>query len=385
MKRNNFLDSLKKFIEKGENDYVALDLGAGFLKGIYVSDNQIKNFFVEKNKGKPIQLAANWLKREGLLSKPVKAAIKGQDTFIRYIPFPKIDKKALKQAFSYEISKFIPLPKEDVYFDISILDENYKSGEFFLFLALAKKELIDSLIKESQEAKLNLTEISLNNAALINLFLSFLSSELPFSNSSPQAQAPSHPDTLIPLRAQAGTSGHRRAQAPLRAQAGENVALVDIGLNSTLLNLINNGLPILSREVEVSTSNLLAKLSMGIDPPDTFEGGVLFQGKPPKIEEDAPGLDNTQEIKEAAEEVFFDLCEEIKNSFDYFELNWGQRIHKVFVTGGLSKLSGIDKIMMDSLGVETKVWNPFEKVPLNFDKNILNFKEMLAVVLGLSL
>jgi Tfp pilus assembly PilM family ATPase len=82
--------------------------------------------------------------------------------------------------------------------------------------------------------------------------------------------------------------------------------------------------------------------------------------------------------------MVLELSEEVKNSLDYFEVNWGSRIQSLYVTGGLSKLPGIDKIMNNSLGVEVKIWNPLEGSNFNPDETMLKFKEMLGVSLGMA-
>ena len=117
----NPISILDKFFKRADEDYVVLDLGAAYLKGLFLSHSEIKDFFVVENKGSPVKLAADELRKRGWPGKKVRVAIKGNDTLIRYITFPKVDSKNIWEIFSYEISKFVPFKKEDIYFDVFIL------------------------------------------------------------------------------------------------------------------------------------------------------------------------------------------------------------------------------------------------------------------------
>jgi len=324
-----------KILKKEETTKVVIDLGGGYIKAIYKDENNNCKFLAEKNKGEPIRIIGEWLEKERLSYKPVKLAVKGQDTLIRYTPFPKVDKKNLKEVFGYEISKFMPFNKDDVYFDVSVLDENYSSHEIFVLLAVVKKSFLDSLIKDFQAAKINLKAITLNNLALINLFMNSF-----FADST--------------------------------------AAVLDIGFNSTLFNMFKKGMPCLSREIKVSAGEFLQRIAKIKNIDVAAAENMIIQA------DEKSSVGEISEIIEVIEEMVLELSEEVKNSLDYFEVNWGSRIQSLYVTGGLSKLPGIDKIMNNSLGVEVKIWNPLEGSNFNHDETMLKFKEMLGVSLGMA-
>jgi len=338
----SLLKSIEKFTKKEAEDVVSFDLGVNYLKGLYISGKKIKDVFIGKNNGKPHQQISEWLKSKNLLSKDVRLAVKGPETLIRYVSFPKVDKKNIKEIFSYEISKFIPFDKDDVYFDISILDDNYSGKELFLLLAVVRKQHLDKLLKDFKDSGVKVSEVNLINVALINLFLDY--------------------------RTRCDNS-----------VIEENAALIDIGFNSTLLNLVKKGIPCLSREIKVSARDFVKQLSK-------VKNCTLQEAENIVTSFDQPRETiEIQEIIEIIEEIALDLTGEIKNSLDYFEVNWGKRIQAIYLTGGLTGIKGIDSIMLNSLGIETRVWDPFVNFKLEFDENILKRKTMLAPALGLSL
>ena len=323
------LDIVKKFIEKEDTGYVTLDLGKGYLKGFYLQEGQIEKVFIEKNKGNAIEASSEWLRREGLLSKPVSVAIKGEHTLVRYVPFTKVDKKSLKEAFSYEVSKFIPFNKENIYFDVFVIDENYSKDECLVLLAVIKKDFLDPFIKAFQDQNMNIQKITLNNIALINLFLH-------------------------------------------ASQQEKNAALVDVGAESSLLTLVRKNVPCLSREGKTCTNDFFQKVAkkkkIKVQEAENFVGA----------------LTEHTEIGEIIEEIGLELAEEIKNSLDYFEVNWGQSIQRILLTGWLSRIQEFSSIMARSLDIEVAVWDPLVSRGIKVDNSVAGFKEILAVSLGLT-
>jgi len=333
----NPISILDKFFKREDEDCVALDLGAAYLKGLLLSHGEIKDFFVVENKGSPVKLAADELRKRGWPGKKVRVAIKGNDTLIRYITFPKVDSKNIREIFSYEISKFVPFKKEDIYFDVFILDNNYSAGNFLILAAAAKKKFIDLLIESFNNENISIENITLNNTALLNLYLNAGDKEL-------------------------------------------NTAVIDVGFGSTLLNLFKKGMPRLSREIKVSAGDLAHKLAKVKNIKIDEARHIIVT-----LDEDR-SITQVQEIIEVIEDVGLELSEEIKNSLDYFEVNWGERIDNILITGGLSTIRGIDKIVENSLGISVRLWDPFAYRSLDKAKGaIKKVKPSFAVVLGMSI
>lgn len=373
MGSNVIFDKLKSFLflPKEEKEIVALDLGSGYVKGIYLVGNQVRKFFIDKNKGSGVKAVINWIKKEGLISKPTVLGIKGQDTLIRYIPFPKVDKKNLKNTFSYEIGKFIPFNKEEVYFDVFMVDENYSSGECLILLAVAKKEPLEYIIKQFTEEKISLAKIIPNNIGLVNLFINSQVALAPLASPG-IASKPS-------IVKNGDTKPTSAKEASITPNLIENVAIIDIGYGSTLINLIKQNIPCLSREIKISASDFLDRLAklknISKDDAEKYFNQPIASG----------AISPAQEVIAVTEELASELCDEVKNSLDYFEVNWGKRVQAIYLTGGLSKLKGISKIMESSLGAEIKLWDPLSEAKLSFDQNIVSSKEMFACAVGLAL
>lgn len=326
----NFSQSLAKlnsFIEGRENESVFLDLGTRYIKGLTKEQNTIKAVFIEEATADHAKDIINVLKKHHLTSAKVNLCVKGPDAIMRYIPFPRMEKKNLKQSFGFELGKHIPFPADTVYFDVCVIEEEFSKTESLVLLAAVKKDMLTPIIEEAAKEKIKLSSITLSPLALINVFLNW------------------HNPT-------------------------DNCAILDIGYGSTSLSLIKKTIPYLSREIKISGKSLLKKLST-IKNCDLAEAEKILVSK-----------QNPAEVAEINEEIFLGIAEEIRSSLDYFEMNTGEQINSLYLTGGFSYISGIDKIMANSLGIEANPWKPWEKMGIPFPETNLS-PDMFSAVLGL--
>ena len=321
---------LNSFIEGKENGTVFLDLGSRYIKAITQEQNKNNIFFCQESTGNKIKDAINLLKTNRLSAYEARIALKGPDTIIRYLPFPKMEKENLKESFALEAGKHLPFPIESLYFDLFVLDENYSKTESLILLAAAKKELIDPIIEDFEKEHITIGEISLSGVALINLYLASRTAE-------------------------------------------NNYALIDIGNSSVSLNIFKNDTPSLSREIKTAGKDLIKKIS-------SLRAIDLTQAEFSFIKGD-----NAQELLDAGEDTFLSICEEARTSFDYFEMNTGEQVQGVYLTGGFSLLNGLDKLMASALGLETKPWQPWEKLNTKFPDDFMLPKTLFATTLGLML
>jgi len=323
------LNKINSLFESKEKETVFLDLGARYIKGVTKEQKTIKNVFIEEATSDHAKDIVNILKKYHLLSAGVNLCIKSPDAIMRYIPFPRMEKKGLKQSFSFELSKHIPFPAETVYFDVCVIEEEFSKTESLVLLAAVKKDVLTPIIEEAAKEKINISTITLSPLSLINVFLSW--------------------------------------QTP-----ADNCAIIDIGYGSTSLSLIRKTMPYLSREIKISGKSLLKKIS-SIKSCDSTEAEKILVAQ-----------QNPAEIAEINEEIFLGIAEEIRSSLDYFEMNTGEQINTLYLTGGFSYLPGADTLLANSLGLEAKPWKPWEKLNIPLPDKSLP-PDMFSAVMGLVL
>lgn len=328
--KQEIISKLESLVNVSYSDFVALDIGSINIKAIYVNNKVIQNYFFSSSGQDPATIIKSWLSKEGLLNKPIKLVIKGQDTLIRYIPFPRVEYKTLHDTVGLSLSQFIPFNKEEVSFGVAIAKENYSPKEDLVLLAASKKNYIEEAVKGLTSKGLSISEVTLSNVALINFGLYL------FDNN-------------------------------------KNIALIDFGISSLLINVINKGHPLLSREIKISSEkffkNITTKKNLSGDQITKF----LLENE------------DLNQISELGEELWSEVFEEIKNSMDYFELNYRERIEEVYISGGLSRIKVMPALISQYLGVNALVLNPWDKIKPKCNGDFLKLKEFFSLVIGLSL
>ena len=324
-----------KFIKKQAEKFAAINIGNYYTRGLIIEDGEATSYFIERKE----ELAAAVKKlrdNKKISAKKVKISIKTPPCLVRYFPFPKMEKKKLNQALFYEMNKFIPFSPEKVYYDFSILKE-ISSTEVSVLLAVVKKEFVNKILEIFGKAGLKVTEINLDSVCLINLFLN-------------------------------------------NYQDNEkiNSCLLDIGYNFSTMTIINKGTPFLTRDVKFSAKEVLQIASR-------IENKSLEE-----IEKQLFFPKNSGEFLKLTRDSIFNFCQELKSSFDYFEVNKGEPIHKLYISGGLASIEGIENIFVEALDTEVEILKPIlEKgLKLNkvfFDKEFGDFKNSFSAAFGLVL
>ncbi len=317
-------------IKSKTDSFVAINLGNHYLKGVIVKDGKASDFFLVPRKNISEDLKAVWQEKK-ISTNRVKISLKDHSTLVRYFAFPKLDRKKLRQTLFYELNKHIPFSPEEVYFDFSILEE-VSANELFLLLAVAKKELINSTIDIFEKEKKQIIDISLDSVCLINAFLNFYKEEKKV-----------------------------------------NTAIIDIGYNFSTLTILRKGTPFITRDLTFGAKDILGALSnIKSVPADNIDSWIANAA-------------NHKDFLELSQSNIASLSREAKSSFDYFEVNKGERIEKLFLTGGLASITGIGQIFSDYLETEAILLDNLQNLATLDTAAFGRLKNNLAVVSGLML
>jgi len=326
----------KKLFKKPKESFVAVNLGNFCLKGLIVKAGEPEGYFIEKNEGLSSERIKKLWAKEKILERKVRISIKNPTCLVRYFSFPKTDKKKLKQALFYELNKFIPFSPDEVYFDFCILKELGPS-ENLILLAVVKKRHIDEVLAAFRKANLKVSEVNLDSICLINLFLNN-----------------SHESKNI------------------------NSCILDIGHNFSTMTILNKGIPFLTRDVKFSAKDIFQIISRV---KNYSEAG---------IEKRLLSLEDSSQFLELIQDSISNICEEMKSSFDYFEVNKGERIDKLYLSGGLVSVKNIAHSFSDFLDMEVEILDVFSREKQNLDKSFFSkefmpFKNSFSAAFGLIL
>jgi len=319
---------LNSFFTKNTESIVAINVGNYYLKGLVVVKNTIVDYFIKERKELATTLHEIWQEKK-INTDKVIISVKDPSTIVRYFPFPKIDKKKLRQSLFYELNKHIPFSPEEVYFDFSLLTD-LSLSEAWMLLAVAKKEFINGMLEAFSKEKLNVTRISLDSICLVNFFLRY-------------------------------EEQHKKT----------NTCLLDVGSSFSTLTILRKGIPFLTRDISFSAKEVF---------------GVISHIKNIPVAEVEKQLlsSNSKEMLEIVQDSLVSLCKEVKNSFDYFEVNKGEHISQMYLAGGLSYLAGIETTFKDYLDIEVGLLCGTQNIAVSFsDEKFQKLKAGFPVAFGL--
>ncbi len=289
--------------------------------------DQIKNFFAEN----------------GFKSKRVSVSLKGQGVVIRFLSFPKMSRADFASSIRYEAEKYLPFSLSEVIFDYQIINEasaqsNENGATMPVILVAARKTEVERLIQMVQAAGLKPDLIDVDMLACTNAF----------QHANPDAK-------------------------------NHCVALLDLGATDSGFGIVDKGTLVFSRDIAFGGTDLTEMIHRKLNV--SHEQAFEMQLK----------LDLNQTDKAAIiEEGLARLFQETKSSITYY---YNQRqtevaLETLYISGGLSQLSVLPKLLEQHLELPVKIWNPMDQMTIGdeIDKNSL--KELipyLPVSIGLAI
>ncbi|NQT06525.1 MAG: type IV pilus assembly protein PilM [Candidatus Omnitrophica bacterium] len=318
-----------------------IDIGSSSIKIVQLSGNAdnpvLMNFDIVKVGEKTADGYVKELVRmAGKYSfKEANIAISGPSVVVRYVELPEMTEDEMKSSMRFEAEKHIPFDLNDVNIDCQII-EQASHGKMQVLLVAAKKIAISELVKMSQRAGLTLNIIDCDSFALINAFL------LTFPDLDTSA----------------------------------NTALIHIGDNLTMINILKGRYAAFTRELEMGGIDIdkaiSEKLNLGLSEAAEFK--------------ENPG-DRYNELMEMAKPILANMIEEVKLSLSFYENQAGISVNKILLSGGLSNLKGLTEIFAESFGVECSQWGPFRFLKADKDIEIQKLRDLkaeLPIAVGLA-
>lgn len=298
-------------------------------------------------------------KEHNIPSKGVVTAISGEEAIVRYVKLPAMTKEELKNVISYEAEQYIPLSMDQVVLDFEILGEFEEEGQkkIEVLLVAAKSDLVDRHVELVRRAGL-------------------------------------HP-VIIDVDAFALGNASERSYGKL---AGETVSLIHLGAKITTINMLEDGVSHLTRDVAVAGNNFTRELQrefgVGFSEAEELkrnQGQALVEAEDIlQINIHADKEDPGQRIGEAVTPVLNKLLAEIRRSFDYYETTIRRKpISRILLSGGTSRLKNLDKYLAEKLNLPVELNDPFKNIlteDKKFDQEYITANaQLFNISLGLAL
>jgi type IV pilus assembly protein PilM len=246
------------------------------------------------------------LSAAGVKSKAVVTAVGGRDVIIKKIQIERVKEQQARELMRWEAEQHVPFDMESVELDFQILDPDSEGTEMQVLLVAAKRELIENKLRLLTDAGLTPGIVDVDAFALHNAF------------------EVNHPDAMSGI-----------------------VALVNIGHEVTNINILDDGIPILTRDITVGTrrfrEDLQRERGVSVD-----EADQLIQGYDRSAHLDAVIESRGEEIAVGVERAAAFLASSARTG----------QLRGVYTCGGGARIPGLTEALANRLRIRVEQANP---------------------------
>ncbi len=332
---------------------VGLDVGSGFIKASVIDHSkdipQLEKVVVSPIEGDAIvdgdivdpglvaDAISSMFEREKIDQRDVVIGVGGRDVIIKLIKMDRMDEDEAREVIPWEAEQHVPFDMDNVQLDFQIADPDGDGLQMTVLLVAAKRELIETRISLLQQAGLNADAVDVEAFALHN------------------ALEVNYPDAMKGIS-----------------------ALVNIGHDTTTVNVLDEGVPVLTRDLSFGTRGLILDLQRERSL-TAEEAEAALRG-----ESEDHGLrdflaDRAQEVARGVERAAAFLeTDEV-----------GLGVGRLYLCGGGVAVPGLPEVLAERLGVETQVASAFERIQVKADAvdymELQEMAPMLMLSVGLAL
>jgi type IV pilus assembly protein PilM len=330
-----------------------LDIGSGFIKLVVMDHSKaepeivqvatsplVPDAIVEGEVMDPVLVSETVravIDSVGIKKTDVVAAVGGHDVIVKPIPMDRMSEADAREVIRWEAEQHVPFDMENVQLDFQILDPEGQGPQMRVLLVAVKRELIENRMSLLADAGITPAVIDVDAFALHNAF------------------ERNYPEAKHGL-----------------------VALVNIGHDTTNVNLLQEGAPILVRDIPFGSRRLREALQR--------ERGFTAD----HAENLLQGRGSKEELQSMLEERVDEVAVSVERAAAFIVAqSGGEGIGRVFLSGGGAAIPGMVQALGNRLGVRTEVASPLKRVGVRPDvmqsTPIDEFAPMLMLPIGLAL
>ncbi|MBS1110308.1 MAG: hypothetical protein H6Q88_2300 [Anaeromyxobacteraceae bacterium] len=247
----------------------------------------------------------------GIKPKQVVTAVGGRDVIIKKISMDRMKESEAREVIRWEAEQHVPFDMDNVELDFQILDPDGDALQMSVLLVAAKRELVENKMALLSEVGVQPSIIDVDAFALHNAF------------------EVNYPDAMRGV-----------------------VGLVNIGHEMTNVNILEDGIPILTRDLPVGTrrfrEDLMRERGMSVSDADgLLQGHELTEVLAPfvtaRAEDLAVGIDRAAAFLQTSTRSSAGLT-------------------RLYTSGGGARIPGLGKALGDRLRLPVQLANPIERL-----------------------
>ncbi len=245
----------------------------------------------------------------GASSKNIVTAVGGRDVMVKKIQTERVKEKQARELMRWEAEQHVP-DVESVELDFQILDDSGSPDEMDVLLVAAKRDLVDAKLRILADAGVTPTIVDVDAFALHNAF------------------EVNYPEAMKGF-----------------------VALVNVGNEVTNVNIMDNGVPVLTRDLPLGTRRLSEDLQRQHGLPSR-DAENLIRGYDRSPQLDAVLTPRVDEIAIGVERAAAFLTT-ARNA---------PKLRAIYVCGGGSRTPGLAEMLGERLAITVEHANPLARL-----------------------
>lgn len=334
--------------------YLGVDIGASGVKvvelkkegdrarltGYAFSENAAAGDGVrwKEDNAKTSLLVREAINKANLSSGKVIVGLPSYAVFISFINLVNVDKKNIEQAVTWEVKKIIPVPIDEVNLEWRLVESRIENNKEHLkvFITAVPKSLVQKYREIFSLAKLDLVSLEPEIFSLTRAFI-----------------------------------GRDKG----------NYAIIDIGASTTNLSIIERGIPVLNRSLDLGGEHLTKTIAnncqVSFDEAEQLKYDLGIN---------AHSYRNAN-INVIMTEAISPIVNEIKYLLSLFEKRGSGRVEKIILSGGSAMLVNLASYLETVLNITTIVADPWSRIsyPMELEPLLKEIGPKLSTAAGLAL
>src|SRR5512135_600024 len=306
---------------------VGLDIGSGLIKLVVISHGgggpmltkvaftQVVDDAIVEGEVMDPGIVADAIRglfaSSGIKPKSVVTAVGGRDVIIKKISMDRMKEAEAREVIRWEAEQHVPFDMDNVELDFQILDPEGEGLQMTVLLVAAKRELIETKLALLAEIGLEPSIIDVDAFALHNAF------------------EVNYPEAMRGV-----------------------VGLVNIGHETTNINILDDGIPVLTRDIPVGTRRFREDLQR--------ERGVSADDADKMLQ----GLEPSEQLEPFLQSRGEELAVGIERAAAFLQSasRSAAGVSRLYITGGGSRIPRLGKVLGDRLRLPVQAANPLERI-----------------------
>jgi type IV pilus assembly protein PilM len=319
---------------KGGAEYQLINVGLEPLPPEAIVDGAIMD------SGAVIDAVQRLFSSQKIKTPDVATGVSGNAVIVKKISLPQMSTEELAESIHWEAEQYIPFDIQDVAIDYEVIEGGGSGGNMDVLLVAVKKDKISDYTAAITQAGKNPAIVDVDVFALQNCY-----------------------------------------EVNYGSDPGRVLALLNVGASIMNINIVKGGMSIFNRDIAVGgnqyTDAIQKDLNLSFDQAETLKRGGRVEGA---------AVENLGPILQAVSES---IALEIQKTFDFFKATSSEdRIDRIFLSGGTSKVHGLRDLLADRFDAGVEIMNPFNNItynPRDFDPDFINeIGPSAAIAVGLA-